>query len=168
MGRRFGVLALIVLAGMMIFSQGCASIMGGSKQTVSITSQPSGAAYTIYNKKGQAIDSGTTPATVTLKAGAGYFSPQKYTVKLAKAGCRECEAPIEHGISGWYIGGNLIFGGLVGYLVVDPLTGAMWTLKDCHVEMDSEPRTQMMDDTLKIVTLDQVPSVLRQSMVRIN
>lgn len=168
MRRGLGVLVLIVLASLMVFSQGCASIMGGSKQTVSITSEPTGASYTIYNKKGQAIDSGTTPATVTLKAGAGYFTPQKYIVKCTKAGCRECEVPIQSGVSGWYIGGNLIFGGLIGYLVVDPLTGAMWTLKDCHVDMNAPPRTEGTNDTLTIVTLDQVPSQFRHSMVRIN
>jgi len=162
------VLILVVLAGTMLFSQGCASIMGGGKQTVSITSEPSGAAYTIYNKKGQAIDNGTTPATVTLKPGAGYFSAEKYVVKLTKAGCGDCEAPIEHGVSGWYIGGNIIFGGLIGYLIVDPLTGAMWTLKDCHVDMNAEPRTQDGGEALRIVTVDQVPDQLRRSMVRIN
>jgi hypothetical protein len=168
MKRKSAVLILIVLGSTMLFSQGCASIMGGGKQTVSITSEPTGAAYTIYNKKGQAIDNGTTPATVTLKPGAGYFSAEKYVVKLTRDGCKDCETPIETGISGWYIGGNLLFGGLIGYLIVDPLTGAMWTLKDCHVDMNAEPLTQGTGEQLKIVTLDQVPNELRRSMVRIN
>lgn len=30
-------------------------------------------------------------------------------------------------MNGWYIG-NLLFGGIIGLLIVDPATGAMWTL----------------------------------------
>ena len=169
MTRSVVVLGLVVLVGLMVLSQGCASIMEGSKRTVSITSEPTGAAFTIYNKKGEAIDSGMTPATVTLKPGAGYFSAEKYTVKLTKAGCPDSEASIENGISGWYLVGNIIFGGLIGYLVVDPLTGAMWTLKDLHVDMMSPgSQVQVIGNTLKIVTMDQVPRQLRPMLVRIN
>jgi hypothetical protein len=34
---------------------------------------------------------------------------------------------IKSKIDGWYFG-NLIFGGLIGLVIVDPLTGSMWTL----------------------------------------
>lgn len=166
---RLGVLALVVvLASMMVFTQGCASIIEGSKGTVSITSEPTGAAYTIYNRKGKAVDSGMTPATVTLKRGAGYFSAQKYTVKFEKDGCAPCEARIKTGLSLWYAGGNLIFGGLLGYLVVDPLTGAMWTLSDLHVNMEPGFQANATEDTIKIMTIDQVPPELRPRLIRIN
>ena len=29
---------------------------------------------------------------------------------------------------GWYLVGNFFMGGLIGYLIIDPLTGAMWNL----------------------------------------
>lgn len=32
-------------------------------------------------------------------------------------------------MDGWYVG-NIIFGGLIGLLLVDPITGAMWKLPD--------------------------------------
>ena len=171
MRSKLGVLALAVLASMMIFSQGCASIMEGGKGTVKITSQPQGASYVVYNKKGEAVDSGATPATVTLKRGAGYFSAQKYTVKFTKTGYRDCEARIENGLSMWYAAGNIIFGGLIGWLIVDPLTGAMWTLKDLQVDMETGPRaeaTETTENSLKILTIDQVPTELRPRLVRIN
>lgn len=31
-------------------------------------------------------------------------------------------------MDGWYFG-NILFGGLIGFLIVDPATGAMYTLK---------------------------------------
>ncbi len=36
---------------------------------------------------------------------------------------------LEATLDGWYIG-NIIFGGLIGFLIVDPLTGAMWKLPE--------------------------------------
>jgi hypothetical protein len=32
-------------------------------------------------------------------------------------------------MDGWYIG-NILFGGVIGFLIVDPATGAMWKLGD--------------------------------------
>lgn len=32
-------------------------------------------------------------------------------------------------MDGWYMG-NLLFGGFIGFLIVDPATGAMWKLDD--------------------------------------
>jgi len=165
---RFGVLVLIVLAGMMIFSQGCASIWGQSKQKVRVTSRPDNAAITIHNRKGEVVYQGTTPATIRLRAGAGYFLGEEYTVKFKKAGCRECTAQIDRGINIWYAVGNFFFGSWIGYLVVDPLTGAMWSLKDLHMDLEDQPAAQTTGDTLRILAIDQVPKGARARMVRIN
>jgi len=35
--------------------------------------------------------------------------------------------------------GNIIFGGLVGMIVVDPLTGAMWDLEPADIEQPLTP-----------------------------
>jgi hypothetical protein len=37
--------------------------------------------------------------------------------------------PLTADIDGWYFG-NLLFGGLIGILIVDPATGAMWKLPE--------------------------------------
>lgn len=36
---------------------------------------------------------------------------------------------IKASANGWYIGGNIVFGGLIGWLAVDPFNGGMYTLK---------------------------------------
>jgi hypothetical protein len=41
-------------------------------------------------------------------------------------------------INGWYFG-NLAFGEMIGMLVVDPLTGAMDTLKPDHIDQALTP-----------------------------
>ncbi len=164
---RCSMLALVVLASTMVFTQGCASIATGGSKKVEITSDPSGAAFTVYNKRGDAVKSGETPLVVKLKKGAGYFSPQKYTVKFEKAGYKTFEVQAESGINGWYWG-NFLFGGLIGFLAVDPATGAMWTIDDIHANMEASAHSQATESSLKIMTIDQVPQELRPRLVRIN
>lgn len=170
MNRRvatFGLTGLLLVA--MVLSQGCASIVSKSDYPVNITSEPSNAAVTVSNKKGEEVFTGMTPTTVTLKAGAGYFSGQDYTVTLEKDGYPARTAKIKRGFDGWYLGGNIVFGGLIGWLVVDPLTGAMWKLEDLHVDLSADTQARAPDPTgYKIVSLDSVPRHLRSSMVRIN
>ncbi len=108
---------------------GCASIMSKSDYTVNIHSSPEGARYSIVNKKGIEVMTGTTPDQVTLKANAGYFSGEKYTISMTKDGYRDGSTILNSDIDPWYLG-NIIFGGLLGALVIDPASGAMFMLRD--------------------------------------
>ncbi|MEE3914939.1 hypothetical protein V2I80_16135 [Pseudomonas viridiflava] len=108
---------------------GCASIVSDSKYPVAVTSSPSGAAYEIVNEGGVSVRSGVTPDEVTLRAGAGYFDGEKYTVTYRKDGYNSSTQTLESGIDGWYWG-NIVIGGLIGMLIVDPATGAMYTLPE--------------------------------------
>jgi len=162
------LLGLLLAGGLLC--QGCASIISKSEYDVRICSNPSGANFTIIDKKGEVVRTGTTPETVIdLKAGAGWFSGQDYKVKFTKPGYQPLEAEIEQGLDGWYLFGNLFFGGVIGYLIVDPLTGAMWTLKDLTVDLQPSSGACLPSDRrLKILTLNQVPENLRPRLVRIN
>ena len=146
---------------------GCASIISKSNYPVSISSKPEGASIKIVNRAGESVFAGQTPATVTLKAGAGFFKGENYTVTFEKEGYNPHTAQIERGVDGWYLGGNFLFGGLIGWLIVDPATGAMWTLKNLHVDLSSES-SSLSRDGLHIVTIDDVPEDLRSKMVRID
>ncbi len=108
---------------------GCATIAGNSSYPVTINSSPSSAKFIITNQSGREIHSGETPATVTLKSGAGYFDGEQYTVKFSKNGYNGGTSVIDSSISGWYFG-NFLFGGFVGLLVIDPISGAMWKLPE--------------------------------------
>ena len=109
---------------------GCASIVSDSEYGVAITSSPTGADFTIKNSKGIPIHSGTTPMTVLLDASDGYFDGAEYLVIAEKDGYQSTQHTIEHGLDGWFLGNIFLFGGWVGMLVVDPLTGALYTLPD--------------------------------------
>lgn len=151
-----------------ILTSGCASILGKSAYNVTVNSQPGQAEITIADKSGHSVYSGKTPATVSLNAGAGYFSGQDYTVKFKKSGYAEYSTTIERSVNPWYMG-NLILGGLIGFLIVDPLTGAMWTLNE-NVNATLQPTTSMHNSgqAIRIVFLNDVPDHLRSQLMRIN
>jgi hypothetical protein len=77
-------------------------------------------------------------------------------------------AAIRRGVDGWYIGGNLVFGGLIGWLIVDPLTGAMWTLqKDVNVTLTPASSSLNSQSGLRVMSLNDVPVQLRNCLVRV-
>ena len=112
-----------------LFLTSCASILSKSQYPVAITSSPSGAKFTVTNDTGVVVHQGTTPSTVTLPASAGYLKAASYTVEFSRKGNSSQSIQINAKVDGWYFG-NLLLGGLIGMVVVDPLTGAMWKLDD--------------------------------------
>ncbi len=118
--------ALVVAAGLMT---GCASVVGDTKYDVRVTSTPPDASFEVVNKDGDIVQTGSTPSTVTLKSGRGYFKGQTYDLKFKKSGYADKVVTLDSSLSGWYWG-NLLIGGVIGMLVVDPLTGAMYKLPE--------------------------------------
>ena len=116
---------------------GCASIVKGGKQNVEVKSVPKGANCDVINARTNTTMSNvTTPATLTLERGGdGYFKYGKYRIRCTSGDSYQ-EAYLEGYANGWYIGGNLLLGGLIGYLIIDPLTGAMYTLEPEMVLVD--------------------------------
>lgn len=119
---------LVVLALIPLFC-GCASIVSESAYPVSVNSEPDGAAFTITNSSGESVAAGTTPEVVTLEAGSSYFNNESYKLALSLDGYPEQIYTFESTLDGWYMG-NLLLGGLIGMLIVDPLTGAMYKLPE--------------------------------------
>ncbi len=161
------VSSLVLLFVSVAFFAGCASIVSKSDYPVSVSSRPQGAEITIKNRTGEVVFSGKTPTTISLKAGAGFFKGENYTVTFRKEGYIPHTAQIARGVDGWYIAGNFVFGGLIGWLIVDPATGAMWTLENLHVDL-SPAQASSLENGIQIVTIDEVPAHLRSRMVRIN
>jgi uncharacterized protein YceK len=158
-------LFLIVL--IILLMAGCASIVSKSQYPVKISSQPQEAEITIVNKSGETVFTGKTPTTVTLKAGAGYFKGENYTVTFKKEGFPSHTTQIVRELDGWYLLGNILIGGLIGWFIVDPITGAMWTLEDLNVDFTTQSSSLQME-RLYITTLEDVPDHLRSKMIRIN
>lgn len=127
--------ATIVLAALAL--SGCASIFSGSTQDVAIRATP-GAKFVVTDTYGRKVASGETEGTVNLVRGAGYFSPHAYKVKFTKPGYQNKTLEVNPALNGWYFG-NLLLGGFVGMVIVDPLTGAMYNLLPREIEAELEP-----------------------------
>lgn len=159
---------LSLLCCLLLSISGCASILGKTEYPVRVTSQPDQADITIVDEGGATVFNGKTPTTVTLRTKAGYFRGKDYTVNFNKAGYAKYTAQIRRSASKWYIFGNFVFGGLVGWLIVDPMTGAMWTFQE-DVSANLEPLTgaTTADGGLRIALISDVPPALQAKLKRI-
>jgi hypothetical protein len=144
----------------------CASIVSKSSYPISFTSEPNLATIIIRDETGHVVHEGMTPTTVTLLTKRGYFKGKNYTVVFKKEGYADQEMAIKRGTDGWYLFGNLLFGGLVGWLIVDPITGAMWTLpKEITGTLTASGESQLDQASLTVATIDDVPMVYRDQLV---
>jgi len=130
-----GLLTVAVMS--MVLCSGCATIFSGSRQNVQISSSPSGALAAVYDKNNMKVFEARTPASTSLPKGSGYFSPGTYRIEVTKEGYEPGKAYISSGLNGLYI--LNIFTGFIGFLIVDPLTGAMWTLEPAMINVDLRP-----------------------------
>ncbi|WP_444923758.1 hypothetical protein ACJJH9_19625 [Microbulbifer sp. DLAB2-AF] len=162
----FKKLALGTAVAGLVMATGCASIVSDSSYPVTINSSPNGANFTIINEAGLDVHSGVTPDTITLPASDGFFSSASYTVKYQMAGYSEQSFLIKAGMDGWYVG-NIVFGGLIGWLIVDPATGAMWKLPEsAHVTLQPSTAAAPIGG-LNIASIDEVSEDVKSQLVRI-
>ncbi|AXY73906.1 hypothetical protein D3H65_07895 [Paraflavitalea soli] len=163
---------LLCLAIAIATLSSCASIVSKSNWPVTFHSNPVGANITITNKKGIEVYSGKTPATMKLKSGSGFFGKESYTVVLNLDGYEAKTLKLDCKLNGWYFG-NILFGGLIGLLIVDPATGAMYKLDKDFIEetLSKGPAatTQATGNqpSLQILNKDEVPASWSSHMVKL-
>lgn len=92
---------------------------------------------------------------VKLKSAAGFFSKQSYTIKLSLEGYNEKIIPVQCDLNGWYFG-NIIFGGFIGLLIVDPATGAMYRLDREYINETLTKSTTNNQVTLEIKNINDI------------
>ncbi len=145
---------------------GCASIISKSQYPVTVSTNPSGAKIIITNSQGIQVFNGTTPNTVTLNAKKGFFSGQSYTIRAEMEGYETSTISLTPGVDGWYVA-NILFGGVIGLLIVDPATGAMWKLDEnvalTLIEGDGSSATG--SPQLRIMSIRELPVEFWNSLV---
>lgn len=150
---------------------GCATVINGNTQELTIKSMPDTAAISITNRAGEIVQSGNSPITVKLNRGAGYFKPESYKIRIQKDGYEPRTVMVRGKLSGWYFG-NLVLGGvIVGMLIVDPITGAMFTLSPDSVEASLNlmaNTSKNTDQTLTVVLVEDVPLEVMKKAHRLN
>jgi hypothetical protein len=150
-----------------LLNSGCATIFGHSNYLVTINSNPAEANITITDRKGVDVYKGPTPATVKLKSSSGYFSRGQYQVKYHLAGYDDKTVTIDSKLNGWYIG-NILIGGLVGMLIVDPASGAMYKITDTTLtETLVQSKTAQVSE-LKVIDINNLSVLDQTRLVKIN
>jgi len=144
----------------------CASIVSRSQWPLTVNTTPSGAKVEITDRSGFTVFVGNSPATLMLKSGAGFFAKQSYSVKLTLDGYDERILPLECTLNGWYVG-NIFFGGLIGILIVDPTTGAMYRLEREYIDETFTKTTSSVDPSLKIMNINDIPAAMKEHLVAI-
>src|SRR5215469_3054723 len=112
---------------------GCATIVHSGPRNIPVASTPAGAKVSIYDRSNTLVMTNTTPFVAPLDPKFGYFKGQTYRLVFEMPGYSPAEISLNSSVSPWYFG-NLVFGGLVGMLIVDPLTGAMFNLTPEKIE----------------------------------
>lgn len=119
------------------------------------------------------VYSGRTPATLKLKSGSGFFAKESYTVNFKLDGFQDKKVNLECKLNGWYIG-NILLGGVLGFLIIDPATGAMYKLENDFVEtrMDRTDNATSMapvgqQHALKVLSKDDLPAEWVKHLVKL-
>jgi hypothetical protein len=100
----------------------------------------------------------------------GYFKGQTYRLVFEMPTYATAELTLGSSVSGWYFG-NLVLGGLIGMLIVDPLTSAMYNLTPDKVQ---QPLTASQAEVIRngkgvlVVLVSQTTQGERAAMVRVN
>ena len=170
MNFRFARLGILAAAAAL---SGCATIVGQRTQTIPVASTPSDALIRVVDETGAEIFKGTTPTTMTLPESTGhYWGKKSYTVTISKDGYTTQSVPITASPNGWYLAGNLVFGGLIGYFIVDPLNGGMYTLSPETINSTLGNKTAHnnvgKDGSIAVLLIQDVPAELRGQLVRVN
>lgn len=160
-----------LLSGMLIattlLSSGCATIFGRSNYNMVINSSPSGATLSITDKKGKEIYKGATPANVVLKSSAGYFSKAEYQLKFDLPNHEEKTIPLTSKLNGWYFG-NILIGGLIGMLIIDPASGAMYKLPVTTINETLTKKNIAQVPSLNVVEISSLTKEQVNQLQRIN
>lgn len=166
-------LILPIVATSALFLSSCASIVSKSTWPVTFSSNPSGANLKITDKKGREVYNGTTPTTLSLNSSSGFFQPARYELEATHPGYRASKGAVTARMNGWYVG-NLVFGGLIGILIVDPATGAMYKLPESYSlnlskvsGLAAKHPPYAADANPVIVSLNDIPPHLRKNLIAV-
>jgi hypothetical protein len=149
---------------------GCATIVHSGPRSIPVASTPAGAKVSIYDRSDSLVMTNTTPFVASLDSKYGYFKGQTYRMVFEMPGYSSTEIKLDASLSGWYFG-NLVFGGLIGMLIVDPLTGAMYNLTPEKIDQHLSPsQAQLVRERkgLLVVLASEATQQERAEMVRIN
>jgi hypothetical protein len=149
---------------------GCATIVHSGPRPISVASAPAGAKVSIDDRSNTPVMTNTTPFVAKLATKYGYFQGQSYRLVFEMPAHTTAEVNLTSSLSGWYFG-NLVFGGVIGMIIVDPLTGAMFNLSPEKIDQSlTASQAQVIKDRtgFLVVLASDITEHERTQMVRVN
>lgn len=157
----------LCLAAFILLNSSCATIFGRSNYKVTVNSNPPGASIVVTDKKGIEIYKGPTPATINVKSSAGYFAKAQYQIKFNLSGYDEKIVTVNSKLNGWYFG-NILLGGVIGMLIIDPASGAMYKINDTEVSESLQKTANAQVSELKVIDINTLPKSALKNLERVN
>lgn len=141
----------LVILGSFLFLNGCSSIMTGTSDNLSISSNTPGAKVKI-----DGVGYGLAPVNIDVA------SNERHNVVIMAPGYKAKTMIVEKKVSGWVFG-NIIFGGIPG-LIVDMATGGAYVLETDKVNADLVKVDQLVktDSTTEINETQQAAQLNAQ------
>lgn len=122
-GQAARLIAIVDLS----ISTGCATIV--SRSTYQVPLETNKTTTVEVRNRDELVTTVMAPTTIALTSRGGFFVPARYTFTFKQEGYPDVVKERGAYLNAWYLG-NIIFGGLIGILIVDPATGAMWRLDE--------------------------------------
>ena len=117
---------MIVCCVCLSFISGCATILSHGDKAISIISNPEGANVVVKDSRTYTtVSKNKAPCQVILERGDGWFLKKYYNLYLSKEGYISEQVEVTPTFNPLYIC-NIFFGGPIGMITVDALTGDMW------------------------------------------
>jgi hypothetical protein len=128
------------------------------------------AAVVITDERGFKVLQKRTPTVMSLPNDA-QAQRKAYRIVIALEGTPAHERQLKAKRDGWYIRGSRVFAESIGGLIVDPETGAMFTLSQqdagsVFAEAVAQSSGNLSEGTY-LVLLSDVPQPLRSKMIRV-
>ena len=87
------------------------------------------------------------------------MSREEYQIEIKKEGYTPKLFTISASLDGWYIG-NILLGGLIGMLIVDPVSGAMFRISEKQV---NETLSPLSTSELQVYDINHLPEGVDKS-----
>ncbi len=121
----------LLSAAVIISLSGCSTILYGKKQTVKILTTPEKATVKIDGK-----EKGKTPLSITLSR------KHDHMIELEKPGYRAEKLVLSRKLNGWFFGNFFLLNFFWVGMIVDAVTGAMWSLSPEHLVVTLSPLSE--------------------------
>ena len=148
---------IVFMFTLILFFTSCSSIVHRSKQDVRISSETD-SRITVKDSNGNIIAEGINSISLKLDRGDGYFIKGKYFIEVEKKGYKPVKTALTGQLNtGSYVIGNLFTYG-IGWLIIDPLTGSMWTLSTPDGQKGNDVRI-FLKESVTGETLDKATKI---------